>query len=95
MVFGGAYGSTETVSSVFSTISSSSNIKSLFEFDPPNPGRCVYIVNKDCLCPAGIVGELLIGGEILSDGYINTTNDRFKVNSFGPGRVYHTGDIAR
>lgn len=60
----------------------------------------VYIFNDDLhLQPAGVIGELYIGGDCLAKGYVNReelTNERFIQNPFDPQtRLYRTGDLAR
>lgn len=57
-----------------------------------------YIINKHGkLQPRGVIGELLIGGTGLSDGYLNKqvlTNEKFIANPCNPEeRVYRTGDL--
>lgn len=51
------------------------------------------------LCPIGVAGDLYIGGECLSTGYINDlelTAAKFRDHPFLPGeKVYQTGDRAR
>ncbi|MFD3262331.1 amino acid adenylation domain-containing protein, partial [Paenibacillus lentus] len=49
------------------------------------------------VCPAGIPGELHIGGECLASGYNDPelTASKFIPNPFHPGRMYRTGDLAR
>ncbi|WP_444541942.1 MupA/Atu3671 family FMN-dependent luciferase-like monooxygenase [Amycolatopsis oliviviridis] len=61
-----------------------------------------YVVDRDDrLCPAGVPGELLLGGDGVVRGYLNRTEvtaERFQPDPFGqkPGaRVYRTGDLAR
>jgi acyl-coenzyme A synthetase/AMP-(fatty) acid ligase len=48
--------------------------------------------------PIGVVGELYVGGDGVSEGYHHRpelTADRFLPNPFGVGRLYRTGDLAR
>ncbi|MBP2472214.1 amino acid adenylation domain-containing protein [Crossiella equi] len=48
--------------------------------------------------PAGVIGELLLGGPGLAHGYLNDPERTAKVfvpNPFGPGTLYRTGDRVR
>ena len=51
------------------------------------------------VCPVGMEGDLYIGGECLSEGYINKveiTSERFLANPHLPGgTIYRTGDRAK
>lgn len=63
----------------------------------PIPGYRIYVVNEDgSLCAPGMIGNIWVGGNALSQGYINRpdeTTDRFIVDPFdASGRVYKTGD---
>jgi len=71
----------------------------------PNIGRpmentTVYIVDRNAQpVPVGVAGEMYIGGDGVSRGYLNRpeqTAERFISDPFaGSGRVYRTGDFAR
>ena len=67
----------------------------------PLPGRRVYILDRGGRpVPAGVVGELHIGGELLARGYLNQpelTGQRFVRDPAARrgGRLYRTGDLAR
>lgn len=65
----------------------------------PVSNTSLYVVDKEGRqTPVGVVGELLIGGIQVAQGYINAgelTASRFIDNPFGDGRVYRTGDNAR
>jgi tyrocidine synthetase-3 len=51
------------------------------------------------VCPIGVTGELLIGGQGVARGYLNNpalTHDKFIPNPFVSGdRLYRSGDLAR
>src|SRR6185295_12574746 len=92
------YGPTETT--VYSTWSEVDFMDRL----PPAIGRGlwnteVYVLDAgQALLPAGATGELYIGGEGVSRGYLNRpdlTAERFIANPFGEGRLYRTGDMVR
>jgi amino acid adenylation domain-containing protein len=68
----------------------------------PVPGAEAYVLDGAMrLLPAGVVGELYLGGSGLARGYLADsalTADRFVPSPFstGPGaRLYRTGDLAR
>ncbi|APU21087.1 non-ribosomal peptide synthetase [Actinoalloteichus sp. GBA129-24] len=68
----------------------------------PLPNARVYVLDAfGQPVPAGVVGELVIGGEVLARGYLGNpaaTADRFVPDPFAdiPGaRAYRTGDLAR
>jgi|GEM_PF-306729 amino acid adenylation domain-containing protein len=68
----------------------------------PLYGRSAYILdNHGALVPAGVPGELCIGGMWLSDGYRGNgvlTDKKFTPDPFGNrsgARLYKTGDLAR
>ncbi|MBC7541698.1 MAG: amino acid adenylation domain-containing protein, partial [Candidatus Sericytochromatia bacterium] len=48
--------------------------------------------------PIGVIGELYLGGDGLSRGYLHRpelTAEKYVPNPFGPGRLYKTGDLVR
>ncbi|MEO1289400.1 MAG: amino acid adenylation domain-containing protein, partial [Chloroflexota bacterium] len=63
------------------------------------PNVQTYIVDSHLQAvPIGMHGELLIGGEGITQGYHQRpelTDERFIDNPFGTGRLYRTGDLAR
>ncbi|UCD34366.1 MAG: amino acid adenylation domain-containing protein [Nitrospiraceae bacterium] len=68
----------------------------------PSPNRTVYILDKrGRVLPVGVPGEIHIGGDFLSNGYLNRpdmTGEKFIPDPFSskPGaRLYKTGDLGR
>ena len=64
----------------------------------PIPGSKAYILDtNNHRVPVGVTGDLYIGGEGISNGYIGKAtadNDRLIKNPFGNGKLYKTGDVA-
>jgi amino acid adenylation domain-containing protein len=64
----------------------------------PIPDLSVYVLDgQGAPVPAGVAGELYVGGAGVSRGYLNRpelTRERFIENPFGAGRLYRTGDVA-
>ena len=66
----------------------------------PISNTTVYIFDEDSnLCPVGVPGEIYIGGEGLSHGYVNNpelNKQKFVENPFNKGEIlYRSGDIAQ
>lgn len=59
----------------------------------------IYIVDKNLkLCPIGVQGEIVIGGECLARGYLRSelTKERFVDSPFEMGtKLYLTGDVGK
>ncbi|MCG2590813.1 non-ribosomal peptide synthetase [Rhodohalobacter sulfatireducens] len=64
----------------------------------PIPGSTAYILGKNKhRVPVGVTGDLYIGGEGVSGGYIGNAaedNDQWVNNPYGNGKLYKTGDQA-
>ena len=65
----------------------------------PIANSTCYVVSKDLqLLPINVPGELLVGGDGVSKGYLNnpsSTNSKFIPNMFGNGFLYRTGDMVK
>lgn len=65
----------------------------------PISNSTAYVVSPfNHLCPIGVPGELWVGGDGVSMGYLNNealTNEKFIKNPFGEGNVYKTGDLVK
>ena len=93
------YGPTEnTTFSCCYTISS--KFETSIPIGKPISNSTAYIISpKDIsLCPIGVPGELLVGGDGVSNGYLNNsilTKEKFISNPFDSGIAYKTGDLAK
>jgi len=102
-VFLNGYGPTEatTFSTSYKIPAEVNHLDSIPIGKPINNVQC-YVADKNMqLVPAGVTGELLIGGEGVSSGYLNQskkTQAQFITNPFfigSVGRLYRTGDTVR
>ncbi len=95
------YGPTEsTVFAICHHIDGVDERRSSVPIGKPISNTQVYILGRDMRPqPVGVPGEIFIGGDGLSRGYLNNpdlTNDRFPGNPFAPGSfLYRTGDLGR
>lgn len=94
------YGPTETT--VGSTCIEMFQDQELISIGRPVFNTSIYIVDADLnLLPAGITGEVLIGGRGVAKGYLNRpelTNTRFIDNVYETGvgeKVYRSGDVGK
>jgi amino acid adenylation domain-containing protein len=95
-----AYGPTETT--ITATLSEAGAEKDRITIGRPLPGRRICILDRRGQpVPAGILGELHVGGALLARGYLNQpelTAQRFVPDPFAEQegwRLYRTGDLAR
>lgn len=88
------YGPTETT--VLSFVNNDTKDLSIGK---PIGGVKPYVLDDDQnLLPAGAVGNLYIGGNQVTRGYLNQleeTSQRYIMNPFGTGILYNTGDLVR
>ncbi|WP_420574980.1 MupA/Atu3671 family FMN-dependent luciferase-like monooxygenase [Kordia sp.] len=91
------YGPTETtIWSAVKQVNDATNVT----IGTPIANTQIYILDEaQQLCPKEVIGELCIGGEGVSQGYLNDpekTQENFIKNSItGEGIIYRTGDLAR
>jgi fengycin family lipopeptide synthetase D len=95
------YGPTEsTICSTFYKISGSEEKDRYVTIGKPLKNTSIYILDKNfSLVSMGAKGEIFIGGDGISNGYLNRqefTQEKFILNPFKEGeRLYRTGDMAR
>ncbi len=94
------YGPTETT--IWSTCSFIAQEQERITIGHPIANTQVYVLDSEYqLVPAGVVGELYIGGDGVARGYLNRpdlTAERFVPHPFSQqagARIYRTGDLAR
>ncbi len=94
------YGPTETT--IGKLINRVDEVSGLHDITLGRPfgNTCIYVLDEGGqLTPKGMVGEIVIGGDGLSRGYLGLpelTAERFVPNPFRKGqRIYKTGDLGR
>jgi len=91
------YGPTETT--VWSSVALMTRQRSDVTIGRPIANTTLHVLDRDGrLAPAGLSGELFIGGQGVVRGYWKRpelTAERFVADPFGDGRVYRTGDLVR
>lgn len=89
------YGPTEiTVCATYSQIRKGGNIT----IGKPIGNTQALVMQKDNICGIGMLGELCIGGEGVSKGYLNReelTREKFVVHDLNGNRLYRSGDLVR
>ena len=94
------YGITETTVHVtYRPVTAADAARDVSPIGRPIPDLGLYILDPLLEpVPAGVPGELYIGGAGVARGYLNRpdlTAERFVQNPFAPGRLYRSGDQAR
>ncbi|MEM9921730.1 MAG: amino acid adenylation domain-containing protein, partial [Bacteroidota bacterium] len=95
------YGITETTVHVtFKEIEEKDIEQNISNIGTPIPTLLAYILDENRrLVPQGTIGELYVGGEGVTRGYLNRralTNEKFIADPHGSnGKLYRTGDLAR
>ena len=93
-IFNG-YGPTEITACCTNKLVESKNITIGKPIDNVN----AYICDRDLkLLPIGVIGEICIAGNGVSQGYLNNielTDQKFIDNPFGNGKMYRTGDLGK
>jgi natural product biosynthesis luciferase-like monooxygenase protein len=91
------YGPTETT--IWSSTGTAAQTDSVVPLGRPIANTQLYVLDEARNpVPTGESGELYIGGDGVTRGYLNRaqlTAERFLPNPFAPGRIYRTGDIVR
>lgn len=89
------YGPTEiTVCATYSQISKGKNIT----IGKPIGNTQALVMQQGNICGIGMQGELCIGGDGVSQGYLNReelTREKFVVHDLNGNRLYRSGDLVR
>ena len=90
------YGPAETHVATAYTITQN-NITTHPPIGKPISNSYIHILDKNnMLSPIGIVGEIIISGDCVGNGYFDNKElsaHRFKVNPYNNKRMYYTGDL--
>jgi amino acid adenylation domain-containing protein/FkbM family methyltransferase len=94
------YGITETtVHATYRELRAEDCERDVSPIGVPIPDLGVYLLDRvGAPVPVGVAGELYVGGDGVTRGYLNRPElnaQRFLPNPFGPGRLYRSGDLAR
>jgi amino acid adenylation domain-containing protein len=95
------YGMTESAVFATSHLATGTDTGATVPIGRPIANMSAHVVSRELeQCPAGVTGELYLGGVGLARGYLGRpgrTAERFVPDPFGePGaRLYRTGDLAR
>ncbi|WKZ47158.1 MAG: amino acid adenylation domain-containing protein [Anaerolineales bacterium] len=96
------YGPTETTiwSTIYKVDSIQAGISNTVPIGKPIANTQIYILDSNLQpAPIGVIGDLYIGGDGVSRGYLNRpelTSERFIINPFDDSTtIYKTGDLAR
>ncbi len=94
------YGITETtVHSTYRVMRAEDCERDASPVGVPIPDLSLYLLDAHGEpVPPGVAGEIYVGGEGVTRGYLNRPElnaQRFLENPFAPGRLYRSGDLAR
>ncbi|WP_049575115.1 non-ribosomal peptide synthetase, partial [Streptomyces sp. SBT349] len=102
LVIKDTYGPTETTSfATFHRMAATNPPEDTVPIGRPMDNMRAYVLDAALRpVPAGVVGELYIGGEGLARGYLDRpalSSERFTADPYGPpgARMYRVGDVAR
>lgn len=93
------YGPTECTVCATAFNVSEKRISNTIPIGKPIGNTKLYVMNNNKLCDIGMPGELCIGGEGVSRGYLNRpelTAQKFIINPYNTAeKIYKTGDLVR
>lgn len=93
------YGVTEDSGCVTSyTINEIDENRSVVPIGKPLSNKKIYILDNNKISGIGVIGEICICGEGVTNGYLNKlkiTDEKFIKNPYGEGMMYRTSDLGR